>query len=333
MCTLGHLRAGLGKWAPRKNRDHPKWARYAVIFDCETRIDLRQELTFGVFRVCELRGAIYVCIEDGLFAPDNLPTKERKVLEDYTDHHPSDIAPEERGPATKLHLCSYSGFVEKVFYKYAHQGAMICGFNLPFDLSRIAKKWSEGHKNEWSLQLMESANGRNSNPLYPNILIEPLDSKKAFIRFAAQGIPSGCTSSNIGQARFFDLRTALWGLFNKSYSLKSACDNEKGPFKGRNLPQKIDHKPIGRVTLKEIEYALGDGRCTEGLLNEIKRAFDMHSGIDLDPDKLYSQATMAKAYLEAQQIKKPSIKFSVPNKIHAIAMNAYAGAVQKRRCV
>src|SRR5262249_32896879 len=126
------------------------------------------------------------------------------------------------------------------------------------------------------------------------------------------------------ESRFLDLRTLLWALFNQSYSLKRACDNEKGPFKGQNLPQKIDHKPTGKVTFEEIEYARQDGRCTEALLNAAKREFDLHIDIDLDPDKAYSAATMAKAYLEALGIARPT-KFTVPDGIQNVAMEAYTG--------
>ena len=32
------------------------WPEYAVVFDCETRIDTSQDLTFGFYRVLRLHG-------------------------------------------------------------------------------------------------------------------------------------------------------------------------------------------------------------------------------------------------------------------------------------
>src|SRR5712692_6702163 len=61
----------------------PKWAKYALAFDCETRIEASQELTFGFYRLLELKGETYELIEEGAFYDDDLPAHERKVLEAY----------------------------------------------------------------------------------------------------------------------------------------------------------------------------------------------------------------------------------------------------------
>jgi hypothetical protein len=34
-------------------------------------------------------------------------------------------------------------------------GALVCGLNLPFDLSRLALDWSKGGDNEWSLTMAQ----------------------------------------------------------------------------------------------------------------------------------------------------------------------------------
>lgn len=106
--------------------------------------------------------------------------------------------------------------------------------------------------------------GGVENRYRPRILITPIDSKKAFMRLANPWHPEEWKEN--GKAHFLDLHTLLWALYNKSYSLKRACDNESGPFKGQDLPQKKDHEPTGRVTPDEIEYARQDGRCTVALL-------------------------------------------------------------------
>ena len=63
-----------------------KWPEYAVVFDCETRVDTRQDLTFGFYRLLRLKGAGYVLEEEGAFFDDDLSAHERKVLEDICLH-------------------------------------------------------------------------------------------------------------------------------------------------------------------------------------------------------------------------------------------------------
>src|SRR5579871_2507702 len=73
-----------------RSKDSPKWPSYALIFDTETRITADQSLTFGVFRLCELDNDRYKLTREGLFHADNLPAKDRKVLEKYARTAASD---------------------------------------------------------------------------------------------------------------------------------------------------------------------------------------------------------------------------------------------------
>jgi hypothetical protein len=202
--------------------------------------------------------------------------------------------------------------MQRVFWPAVKRdGALVCGFNLPFDLARIALTWSKGENNEWSLTMSQYANG-TENRNYPRILITPIDSKKAFIKLATPWKPEEWTKN--GNTHFLDLRTLLWALYNKSYSLKSACDNKNGPFKGHNLPQKQDDGATREVTSKEIGYARQDVRCTEALLNALKQEFDKHP-INLKPYSAYSPASVAKSYLDQMGILTPEEKFSIPDEI------------------
>jgi hypothetical protein len=211
----------------------------------------------------------------------------------------------------------------------ARRGALIVGFNICFDLTRLASKWSEGKKNEWSLTLVQYPDG-NENLNYPRILIEPIDTKKSFIRFSREWTPKDGTSkpTQIAKSRFLDLRTLMWALFNRSLSLKRACEIKA--FAKYELPKKIDHKPTGKVSLKEIKYARQDVKCTAALLNAAKREFDLHP-IPLTPDRAYSPASIAKSYLEAMNIWRPEQKFDVPLKTLGIAMESYVGGRSETR--
>jgi len=119
------------------------------------------------------------------------------------------------------------------------------------------------------------------------------------------------------EGRFLDLRTLGWALRNVSYSLEGAC-------KAFHVEGKVDHKPSGKITVNEIEYCRGDVTATNRLLNAMMGEFNQHP-IDLQPDKAYSPASIAKAYLAEMQIKHPRDHLKVPDRILGIAMQGYFG--------
>jgi len=309
----------------RPLRNPKKWPEYALVFDCETRIDAGQALTFGFCRVLKLEGSGYTLAEEGAFFEDGLPAREREILEHYVSNAETEV----KSFPPRFPLYTRSEFVKRILYRHARKGALIVGFNICFDLARLARKWPPGEKNEWSLVLVEYPNGKE-NLHFPRILIEPIDSKKSFISFRREWVSKKAKTkrTKIGKARFLDLRTLLWALFNLPLSLKSAC--KLGAFAKYNLPQKIDHKPTGKVTLREIKYALQDVKCTAALLTAAKQEFDLHP-VPLTPDRAYSPASIAKAYLEAMHIITPERKFNVSPKNLGIAMESYFGGRSETR--
>lgn len=302
-----------------------KWPKYVLVFDSESRTDTGQALTFGFYRILKLRGSIYELVEEGALFDDHLPAHEREILESYLSTADTEV----KSFPPQFPLYPRSEFTKKVFYKFARKGALIVGFNLCFDLARLARKWPEGDRDEWSLILSEYPNGKE-NLHHSRVLIEPIDSKKSFIQFAQEWVPKDGTAkpTKINDSRFLDLRTLLWALFNRALSLKRACELEA--FKKHNLPKKIEHKPTGQVTVPEIKYARQDVRCTAALLNAAKQEFDLHP-IRLNPNEAYSPASIAKAYLKAMGIKRPAKKFTIPNEILGIAMESYFGGRSETR--
>ena len=301
-----------------RRSDDPKWPEHALVFDTETRITADQSLTFGVYRLCELVGGRYEATKEGLFYADDLPTRERKVLEGYQQTAISDVA----AFPPEFPLYSRTEFMRRVFWPaIKRDGALMFGLNLPFDLSRLALVWGKGDKNEWSLTMSQYANGAE-NKNFPHILIQPIGGKKAFIKLARPWKPDEWKTQ--GKARFLDLRTLGWALFNRSFSLKTLCEALKTEHR------KIDHEPTGKVTVEEIEYARQDGRCTVDALNGLKQEFDKHP-ISLKPHNAYSPASLAKSYLEEMGISKPAEKFKLSPKKLGIAMQSYYGGRSETR--
>ncbi|MGB6475069.1 MAG: hypothetical protein WBF04_13525 [Candidatus Sulfotelmatobacter sp.] len=101
------------------------------MFDTETRTDGTQGMTFGSYRFI-VAGR---CLEEGLFYGDDLPQPDLEILQAYVAKHGADTAD---GRVRQLHLLTRRQFLAK-FYKAVYKArCLLVGFNLPFDLSRIA---------------------------------------------------------------------------------------------------------------------------------------------------------------------------------------------------
>jgi hypothetical protein len=315
-----------------EREDGPKWPKYALVIDCETTIDERQSLTFGFYRLCRLEAnGSYVCVEEGIFYADDLPETDpeaRSILRYYVETHHAETVP---GKPVQLQLRSRSEFMERVFWPNAYDppdgfGALVVGFNLAFDLTRLAIdcRPARRRKEMWTFVMSQDHHpetGRlREDPFRPRIIITPKDSKAAFVRFAGVNMRKKKTGKKFKEykhGRFLDLRTLGWALRNQSFSLESACEAFGVPGKG-------DHAPSGRITLEEIDYCRQDVRATVGLLNALKAEFDLHP-IDLQPDRALSPASIAKAYLKRMGIIPPLKKFALPPEVQGAAMQAYYG--------
>ena len=98
----------------------------------------------------------------------------------------------------------------------------------------------------------------------------------------------------------------------------------QGACKAFHVIGKIDHKPSGQISADEIEYCRGDVGASYRLLNAMMAEFNQNP-LDLRPDKAYSPASIAKAYLKKMGIKEPKRHFKLPNKVFGIAMQSYYG--------
>ena len=119
------------------------------------------------------------------------------------------------------------------------------------------------------------------------------------------------------------MSTMLFSLFDKHMSLDQWCAEFQR--KGYAIDRKLQHEPSGRVTQSELRYCRHDVKITQQLLNAAKHEFDTHPLPSLLPDKAYSPASIAKAYMREMNTIEPLDKFTVPDEILGIAMQAYFG--------
>ena len=246
-----------------------KWPNSALIFDTETRIDPTQKLTFGCFRRYELRQNKYSCVEEGLFFADKLGRPDRRVLERYVDNRLNVPETETFPPQLKLKSMYLDFFLRQYFWGAVRRGDLIVGFNLPFDLSRLAAKYTNAKNNGWSLVLSNRTSrktGETETDIErPRIVVTSINSKMAFFKLSSKWRPKEWRN----EPRFLDLRTLTFALRNVGYSLSTAC-------KAFGVPGKLSHTPTGDVTTKEIKYCREDVAATGRLLNAVKVEFDRH---------------------------------------------------------
>jgi hypothetical protein len=289
-----------------EKKPQKKWRRpdSMLVFDTETRIDQTQRLTFGSYRFIQ-DGA---CLEEGLFFSNDLPEKERKLLADYASNHRTDAQ------IGKLLLLTMQEFLSK-FYKAVYKGrCLLVGFNLPFDLSRLARDFAAARgrfAGGFSLELwsyLDRAGQEQEDRYRPRIAIKHIDGKRALKGFTArkscdqvdlipEGVENGKPEDGYKfRGHFLDLRTLAFALTDRGYSLDSACD----AFEVDHGKQHVTRH--GEITEKYIDYNRRDVLATSELAVKLLQEYDKHP-IYLQPTRAYSPASIGKSYLDAMGIK------------------------------
>jgi len=303
------------KQASKSARWPKVWPDYALVLDTETTLDLEQSLTFGVWRFCQLQGTEYVALQEGIFYRDGLAKKDIQTIRAYAKNHLADGLVS--GADREISVLSRAEFVERVFWESVRAGALIVGFNLPFDISRIAVRWAVARNGGFSFVLSQLSKKRVENRYRPRIRIAPLNGVAELFELTA--VKRKSEQSKWRRGRFLDLHTLAFALTDNSYSLAGAIQ----AFSSE--PKKMEYEPTGKITDKEITYARRDVYATLGLLNALKQEYELHP-IVLRPDRAYSPASIGKAYLRAMGIEEPMRKFKkLSPKIHGVAMAAYYG--------
>jgi hypothetical protein len=308
-----HTRVIDAKARPHHGWNLPdKWANFALVFDCETTVDLRQDLTFLWWRFCELKNGVYLCQQEGVVNNDGLPKKSVELIRDFARKKRASV---ESGCPTDILVQSLTEFVNGTFWDALSAGAVIVCFNTPFDLSRLAQEY-RGARNKgtgWSMVMWKYEGDPDKRKPRPNLRIKPKDSRSAFISLAG-GEPDNRVEY---RGRFLDLSVLCWSLRNRHMTLA-------GFLKSFGLKGKMKHEPTGLVTRKELEYGRRDVERTVALLNAMKREYDGFP-ISLQPERAMSAASITKAFLDEMEVKQPAKKFNLSDHILGKCMQAYYG--------
>jgi hypothetical protein len=276
------------------------------VFDTETRVDAPQRLTFGSYRFIVSER----CLEEGLFYADDVTEDERRTLEAYAETHRAETVPE--GNA-KLKLLCLAEFLDRL-YRAAFKGrCLLVGFNLPFDVSRVANDFSEARGRfaggfSFELWTYKDKDGNKlQNPHRPRIAIKHIDSKRALKGFTGchkpdrvDLIPEGSTTGEPEpgfrfRGHFLDCRTLAFALTDEADTLEKAC-KKFGVEHGKHPV--VRH---GEITPEYIDYNWRDVLATAELAVKLLDEYEKHP-IALQATKAYSSASIGKAYLRAMGI-------------------------------
>jgi len=202
------VRAYVPPTRPRRRRPPVGAPDLVLVFDTETTTDSAQALLFGSYRLHRADGRL---VQEGLIRADELRAGHLGVLSGYCETHSAD----NRG---RLRLLLRTQFVEWLIWKIGYEArALIVGFNLPFDFSRISLGWRPARNGGFTLRLYESvdAGGRVwSHKWRPELTIKALDSKRQLMNFTTpQRIDAENRVDGRGyRGRFLDLHTLAYAL-------------------------------------------------------------------------------------------------------------------------
>src|SRR6185437_14840875 len=154
-------------------RSVPQSSRLALFFDTETTDDAAQRLRFGCYQVWE-----------------GDRREERGIFYDPENVKPEELAELRRVAASRRQrLLTRALFVDQQFSRMGLAGALIVGFNLPFDISRLAI----GHESARAVRRKDGIVDRSmqggfsfklsEDPRNPNVVVRHLSRRAAFIRF------------------------------------------------------------------------------------------------------------------------------------------------------
>ena len=293
----------------RKNDPDITPPKFALVIDTETTIDATQALNFGSYRFIALhdgKNRPGACLEEGILYADDLPQRYPDgfaVLQRYASDSKADT--DVRYPRP-LRLYSRREFA-KVFYRAAYKAqALVVGFNLPFDLSRLAVEVADARRSygggfSFALWDYQDENGLwRPDPNRPRLVIKSLNSKQHLFRFTDRRVgdpedyevvegDDGKPKRKAFSGHFLDERTLAFALTDRSYSLAKACDD----FGVEHGKQKVEEH--GVITPAYIDYNRRDVKATGELLMKLLEEFEHHP-LALQVTKAFSPASLAKAY-------------------------------------
>jgi hypothetical protein len=292
---------------------------WQLVFDCETQTDLGQALRFLTWQERH-RGRLRTT---GIaYHPTRLSADEIDLLGRFTA---------EQG----LRMLTADEFIHKVLFNigWAKRGLVI-GFNLPFDLSRLAvahtaarsRGRNRSMQGGWSFQL-------STNQRLPHIQIKRINGRAAFIRFAT---PDGRHPEKRNRDRggiaanhrgyFVDVATVGSAMLGGRHRLADLATLLQTPTRKASVAQ---HG--GKLTHDYIHYAIADTQVTWECYTALASRYAGYR-LDTPLHKIYSEASIGKAHLRQMRLRPwRDLNPDAPHWLIATIMETYYGGRTETR--
>lgn len=258
---------------------------WTLVFDTETTTDPGQALRFGTY---QFRNGEALDEAGLFFDPEGVSASERATLHAYAERH-------------GLKVRSRDEFVDEVFFGRAYQlRARIVGFNLPFDLSRLAIK----HGPARGAMFGGFTFTLSHQKIWPHVRVKHLSRRSALISFAApmrqrdsRGQRNRGMRTPVRRGSFVDVNTLAAALFSQSFTL-----SRLGKFLKIENPKLEFDQFDGPITNELLGYALRDAQATWECYWALLQRLDQLGMTDLRPEAIYSEAGIGKGYLSEMGI-------------------------------
>ena len=267
------------------------------VFDTETTIDEYYNRKIGYFQIYQ-DGYIQHC---GLFYDiDILTDIEIETCKTYTSRH-------------NIALYTLKEFIDNVFYNEVYNMHSLCiGYNLPFDISRIAKRVGDSRGRNKGGFTFTLSDYRFSPP----IVIKKMGTAHNF-KFTSTKINKG---KDYFSGYFLDVQTLAEVLLQ---SKRISLDKVGEKLNTRTKKMKsVEH---GKVTKKYIDYLIDDVETTYQVYEKLIEELDRYQ-IDIPPTKIYSSASIGKYALKQLGIESfLTLNPDFPSDILGNSMTSYYG--------
>jgi len=307
-----------GKLPPKLEFSLRGPSQWFLIFDCETTTDAVQRLRIGAY---QLRHGDTLREQGLFFNPDALTRAEIRLVTQYA-------------AAKRIKLRTLPDFLENVFIRVARdwQGTII-GFNLPFDLSRIA----EGHAHTRGKMRPGFSFETRPDKKGPRVRIKHI-SRASLMEFSGLGQrrPRGQIKRKVmapqRRPAFVDVATVASALLSDNFSLRTLAETLKTPHR------KLDTDNHGKELKPEyLDYALLDVQVTWECFVELRKRFETHALQKTPIHRIHSEASIGKGYLREMGVRGwREIQPDFPPALVGKIMGTYYGGrtgVRRRRAI
>jgi DNA polymerase type B, organellar and viral len=295
---------------------------WKLIFDTETKTDQSQRLRFGAY---QLRSRADLREQGVFYNPETTTDQEVAVIRSSVE------AMRTRAVDERIYMMTRDEFVDNVLLGKAYPlGALIIGFNLPFDLSRLAKKHGSAHgkkmKGGFSLTMSDRKD-------HPHVRIKHQSAHSAFFDFPrteaeVRNRPEGDDGNDdrrrlTEEGYFLDLRTLSKVLLSEAHSLASLSSPEGLKVETPKI-ERDDHGET--ITENYVRYCVGDTQTTWECFEALSARYYSYGLKEVALHELFSEASLGKAYLQAMNVRPwREVEVKLPSKLVGKIMSAYFG--------